>query len=128
MVDSTNLPNVDINQIVTDLNNKLDRDCLNYSDTGYNFMAGASMPSNKYINLTLGASGSTYTAPADGFRSADGEPACGCARELHQRVDLPAHHFWHEECHLHSSSPAFSITSTGRTPSSPPKTARSPMW
>ena len=25
------------------------------------------MPSNKYINLTLGASGTTYTAPADGY-------------------------------------------------------------
>lgn len=67
MVDSTNLPNVDINQIATDLNNKLDRDCLNYSDTGYNFMAGAGMPSDKYIDLTLGASGSTYTAPANGY-------------------------------------------------------------
>lgn len=67
MVDSTNLPNVDINQIATDLNNKMDRDCLNYSDTGYNFMAGASMPSDTYIDLTLGASGSTYTAPANGY-------------------------------------------------------------
>lgn len=67
MVDSTNLPEVDINAIATDLNNKLDRDCLNYSDTGYNFMAGAGMPSDKYINLTLGASGTTYTAPANGY-------------------------------------------------------------
>ena len=25
------------------------------------------MPSSKYINLTLGASGSTYTAPANGY-------------------------------------------------------------
>lgn len=29
--------------------------------------AAASMPSSKYINLTLGASGDSYTAPADGF-------------------------------------------------------------
>lgn len=29
--------------------------------------AHAAMPSNKYIDLTLGASGSTYTAPADGW-------------------------------------------------------------
>ena len=29
--------------------------------------AQASMPSNKYIDLTLGASGATYTAPANGF-------------------------------------------------------------
>lgn len=34
MVDSTNLPDVDINQIATDLNGKMDRDCLNASDTG----------------------------------------------------------------------------------------------
>lgn len=67
MVDSTNLPNVDINQIATDLNNKMDRDCLNYSDTGYNFMAGAGMPSDTYVDLTLGTSGSSYTAPANGF-------------------------------------------------------------
>ena len=29
-------------------------------------MSSLGMPSNKYINLTLGASGSTYTAPANG--------------------------------------------------------------
>ena len=29
--------------------------------------AAASMPSNKYIDLTLGASGTTYTAPANGW-------------------------------------------------------------
>ena len=29
--------------------------------------SGASMPSNKYIDLTLGASGTTYTAPANGW-------------------------------------------------------------
>lgn len=29
--------------------------------------AAASMPSDKYIDLTLGASGSTYTAPANGY-------------------------------------------------------------
>lgn len=67
MVDSTNLPEVDINAIATDLNNKMDRDCLNASDTGNIQMAKASMPSNKYIDLTLNASGSTYTAPADGW-------------------------------------------------------------
>lgn len=67
MVDSTNLPEVDINQIATDLNGKMDRDCLNASDTGNIQMAKASMPSNTYIDLTLNASGSTYTAPADGW-------------------------------------------------------------
>lgn len=57
----------DIDEVVTDLNNKMDRDCLNASDTGNIQMAKASMPSNTYVDLTLGASGSTYTAPANGW-------------------------------------------------------------
>ena len=35
--------------------------------SGGNDDGSASMPSNKSINLTLGASGSTYTAPANGY-------------------------------------------------------------
>ena len=31
------------------------------------FISNQAMPSNRYINLTLGSSGTTYTAPADGF-------------------------------------------------------------
>jgi hypothetical protein len=58
---------VDIDEIATDLNGKADNDLTNVTDTGYIKMAGASMPSSRYINLTLGASGSTYTAPADGW-------------------------------------------------------------
>ena len=53
--------------LATDLNNKMDRDCLNASDTGNIQMAKASMPGNKYIDLTLGASGTSYTAPANGW-------------------------------------------------------------
>ena len=30
------------------------------------------MPSHTYVNLTLGASGTTYTAPADGWFMVDG--------------------------------------------------------
>jgi hypothetical protein len=58
---------VDIDEIATDLNGKADTDLTNVTDTGYIKMAGASMPSNRYIDLTLGASDSTYTAPADGW-------------------------------------------------------------
>lgn len=39
-------------------------DKLNWKHTE---LSGMSMPSNKYINLTLGASGTTYTAPANGW-------------------------------------------------------------
>lgn len=58
---------VDIDEIVTDLNGKADRDLLNLSDTGNIQMAGASMPSDTYVNLTLGASGTNYIAPANGW-------------------------------------------------------------
>ena len=33
------------------------------------YMAHMAMPSNRYVSLTLGASGATYTAPADGYVS-----------------------------------------------------------
>lgn len=51
----------------TDLNGKADTDLSNVTDTGYIKMAGAGMPSSRYIDLTLGASGTTYTAPANGY-------------------------------------------------------------
>lgn len=38
---------------------------VDYNDTEY--IAHQAMPSDRYIDLTLGASGSRYTAPADGF-------------------------------------------------------------
>ena len=76
----------DIDEIATDLNGKADNDLSNLNttgqaiinskantdlsnitDTGYIKMAGASMPSNTQITLTLGADGATYTAPADGW-------------------------------------------------------------
>lgn len=39
----------------------------NFSVAGKAVLAGMGMPSSKYIDLTLGASGSTYTAPANGW-------------------------------------------------------------
>ena len=38
---------------------------VDYSDTEY--IAHQAMPSARYIGLTLGASGATYIAPADGY-------------------------------------------------------------
>jgi len=58
---------VDIDNVVSDLNGKADTDLTNITDTGYVKMAGASMPSNRYIDLTLGASGMKYTAPTNGY-------------------------------------------------------------
>lgn len=41
----------------------------NFSKAGESYLSSLGMPSNKYINLTLGASGNTYTAPANGYFS-----------------------------------------------------------
>ena len=48
-------------------NGKLDIDATLLSATGKSTISALSFPSNRYIDLTLGASGSTYTAPANGW-------------------------------------------------------------
>ena len=55
---------VDIDNVVTDLNNKVD--VSNMVDAG-SYIANCAMPSDTYVDLTLGANGTTYTAPADGY-------------------------------------------------------------
>ena len=54
-------------------NGKLDIDCNNTSATGKDFMSSMGMPSSRYIELTMGASGTQYTAPANGWFSCTGE-------------------------------------------------------
>lgn len=39
----------------------------NFSQAGRSYLSGLGMPGGRYIDLTLGASGSTYTAPANGY-------------------------------------------------------------
>ena len=58
---------VDIDNIATDLNGKADTDLTNTTDNGKILMSGMGMPSDKYVDLTLGANGSSYTAPANGW-------------------------------------------------------------
>lgn len=55
---------VDIDNIVTDLNQKVDKSSM--VDAG-SYIAGCAMPSDTYVDLTLGSSGATYTAPANGW-------------------------------------------------------------
>ena len=46
---------------------KANTDLSNLSADGKDIASGLGMPSNRYIDLTLGASGATYTAPANGW-------------------------------------------------------------
>lgn len=57
----------DIDDIATDLNGKADIDLTNLSNTGSIKIAHNAMPSDTYTTLTLGASGTEYLAPADGY-------------------------------------------------------------
>lgn len=48
-------------------NNKVDIDAQNFDATGKAYLAGIGMPSSTYTDLTLGASGASYTAPVSGW-------------------------------------------------------------
>ena len=58
---------VDIDEIATDLNGKADVDLTNLNNAGKIAIVHNSMPSDTYDDLTIGASGATYSAPADGY-------------------------------------------------------------
>ena len=49
------------------LDNKANISLSNINNSAKVMMSGMAMPSDKYIDLTLGASGTTYTAPANGW-------------------------------------------------------------
>lgn len=58
---------INIGALSEALNNKADLNLLNLSGAGKARVANLAAPSSKYLNLTLNASGSSYTAPADGW-------------------------------------------------------------
>lgn len=65
---STKTPvQVNIDEIATDLNGKADTDLTNTTNQAKILMSRMAMPSNRFIDLTIGASGATYTAPANGW-------------------------------------------------------------
>lgn len=49
------------------LDNKANIDARNFNADGKSLLSSLGMPSIRYIDLTLGASGSTYIAPANGW-------------------------------------------------------------
>ena len=66
---------VDIDEIATDLNGKADTDLTNCTDVANIKIAHNAMPSTTAIQLTTGASGASYTAPADGYLYAECDTA-----------------------------------------------------
>lgn len=62
-----NQTTIDVGQITEDLNNKADVDLGNITNAGKIVSAKQSMPSGTYDTLTIPASGSTVTAPSDGY-------------------------------------------------------------
>lgn len=56
-----------IDSIVTDLGDKADKNLDNLNSTGKAVVCNLPMPSARYDVLVAGASGTTYTAPADGW-------------------------------------------------------------
>ena len=58
---------INVGAISEALNNKVDLNQLNTNAQGLEYVSGLSMPSSRYIDLTLGASGTEYTAPANGY-------------------------------------------------------------
>lgn len=57
----------DLDEVVTDLNGKAGVDLVNVNNTGTSLAAGWAMPSDTYEDLTIGADGTEYTAPANGW-------------------------------------------------------------
>jgi hypothetical protein len=58
---------IDASKIQNQLIDKLETDLTNLPQESKCYLSGLSLPSNKYIDLELGASNSTYTAPANGL-------------------------------------------------------------
>lgn len=58
----------------------------NFSKAGESYLSSLGMPSNKYIDLTVGASGQTYTAPANGWVYCAGHAT---ANSAYISIDIP---------------------------------------
>ena len=61
-------------------------DALQFNASGRSLLSSLSMPSSKYIDLTLGASGTTYTAPANGWIYCSGRAV---ATPAYISIDIP---------------------------------------
>lgn len=83
---SRNAVGIQIDNIATDLNGKADVDLTNVNSAGTSTGASWAMPSDTYDTLTWGATGATYTAPANGWFAAE-QRATGSACHLFLLAD-----------------------------------------
>lgn len=62
------MSDINIGQITEALNDKADRNAANLDNSGKSLISALALPSStRYDNLTMGASGTSYTAPANGY-------------------------------------------------------------
>lgn len=78
---------VEIDNLATDLSTKANKDFSNVTSTAKEIMSKASMPSDRVIQLTIPPSGTTLTAPADGWYLFDtGSATWACLATANYRV------------------------------------------
>ena len=65
-------PDIDVSALAEALNEKLDRDGYNATNDIKEMMANMGMPSDRYIDLTLPATGGYVIAPDDGYITIEG--------------------------------------------------------
>ena len=80
---------------------KANADASNFNAAGKSLLSGLGMPSSRYTNLTLLASGNTYTAPANGYFCFYASYLSGADAQVYmQNTSTPVHmmgmsHFWY---------------------------------
>lgn len=92
---------------IADISGKANIDADNFSTTGKSTVSSLAMPSNNYDSLTVGANGSTYTAPANGWFYAYAASAEGTAKTIilfNSSVSIGASSFnsagWGHNCYV----------------------------
>lgn len=70
---------IDINKVYEDLNLKANTNLSNLTAEGKSLASGLGMPSDRYIDLSVGATGTDYTAPANGYFALHGVAVGGAS-------------------------------------------------
>lgn len=71
-----------LEQVNQGVESRVKLDCSNLTTEGTSLISGFAMPSGKYIDLEWGASGTVYTAPANGYFYAVGKNASSAYHDI----------------------------------------------